>query len=376
MGVVYRYFSTSSAGDGDGTSWANRAALFSGGNWSNIITGFDFTSDSLECRIGPGTYTCTQTFQHSLFSTPPTIHRPVVLVGCDNGGAVLGAPDWTSDQPVWDTSNLPHINTTQSISHATSQFHHLKITSTASLFILDTQVLNWCYIIGTNNEIYSLVGWGTIPRITNCCLLATGTGDIDRIIGGGGSSLSNVRIEATSAGPGRRLGIENFGHLMAMDRVTISGIGIKTGIFVRTTRFAHISRSMIYGLSGPAIWIEDHTEFAPEWQNAFSFIDGCVLVQCDQGVRIGEYQIGWTLNTRLRDNINGNLTGDGFHQSSVSNNLAAGTDDDELVDVAGGDFRIKYGSALWGKGFGVSDEPAPSSGGGFVGQPNMRGGFQ
>ncbi len=88
MATVTRYFSTAGAGTADGTSWANRAALFSGGAWSTVITGFNFTgSDSLECRIGPGSYTITASLASGLFANAPTVSNPLILQGCDSSGS-------------------------------------------------------------------------------------------------------------------------------------------------------------------------------------------------------------------------------------------------------------------------------------------------
>ena len=71
MAIVTRYFSTASAGAGDGTTWANRAILFTGGAWSTVITGFAFNgSDSMVARIGPGTYTVTVGMASGLFANP------------------------------------------------------------------------------------------------------------------------------------------------------------------------------------------------------------------------------------------------------------------------------------------------------------------
>jgi hypothetical protein len=41
---------------------------------------------------------------------------------------------------------------------------------------------------------------------------------------------------------------------------------------------------------------------------------------------------------------------------------AAGSDADEFVDAANGDYRIKNTSVYWGRGIGAGDEPASSGG--------------
>jgi hypothetical protein len=45
----------------------------------------------------------------------------------------------------------------------------------------------------------------------------------------------------------------------------------------------------------------------------------------------------------------------------VNNYTAAGTDTDEFVDAPAGDYRIKLGSAYWGKNIGAGDQPSSGS---------------
>jgi len=96
-----------------------------------------------------------------------------------------------------------------------------------------------------------------------------------------------------------------------------------------------------------------------------SQVTGCVVVNC------GGYGIAATAdlcnaliaNNRLRNNTSGNFNGFGNYPTD-SNNTSSGTNADEFVDAAGGDYRIKNTSSLWGKGYGAGDEPAAGGGGG------------
>ena len=118
MSIIVRYFSTSSAGAGDGTSWANRAALFTGGAWSTVITGFAFNgSDSMEARVGPGTYSITVALASGSFANPPTVTNPLIIHGADSSGNLLSPPDpdWTSNMADWDASSLPILDTSSNI---------------------------------------------------------------------------------------------------------------------------------------------------------------------------------------------------------------------------------------------------------------------
>jgi hypothetical protein len=62
--------------------------------------------------------------------------------------------------------------------------------------------------------------------------------------------------------------------------------------------------------------------------------------------------------------VSGHINGPANYPLTLGNDTSAGTDADEFVDAAGGDYRVKYGSTIWGKGYGVSDEPNPGGGGG------------
>src|SRR5689334_12015839 len=102
MAITTRYFSTTGAGAADGTTWADRAALFSAGNWSTVITGFNFAgTDSMVARVGPGNYTCSQSLASGLFANPPTIANPLILHACDSSGNLIDppSPTWTADLP-------------------------------------------------------------------------------------------------------------------------------------------------------------------------------------------------------------------------------------------------------------------------------------
>ncbi len=63
-------------------------------------------------------------------------------------------------------------------------------------------------------------------------------------------------------------------------------------------------------------------------------------------------------NNRLRDNAIGNLNSFANYPTTLNNLTTSSDDATEFVNVAGGDYRIKASSAIWGKGYGVSDEPA------------------
>lgn len=69
---------------------------------------------------------------------------------------------------------------------------------------------------------------------------------------------------------------------------------------------------------------------------------------------------------RARNNTAGDFTNFGNYPIDFDNYTTAGTDANEYVDATNLNFQIKYGSAVWGKGYGVSDQIP--TGGGLVGR--------
>ena len=64
-------------------------------------------------------------------------------------------------------------------------------------------------------------------------------------------------------------------------------------------------------------------------------------------------------DNRLRDNTSGNINGLGNYPTGLNNYTTDSDDATEYVNTATGDYRIKYGCAIWGQGYGAGDEPAP-----------------
>ena len=214
MAIVTRYFSTTGAGAADGTSWANRAALFSAGNWSTVVTGFNFAgSDSLLCLIGPGTYSCGQQLQTSTFTNAPTAANNLFLHGCDSSGAALtpSNPGWTADTPVdWETG-LPVIDQTANV--ATLSFSAdlctarlIKFTSSArTTGVVVAANLDWCVVVNSTSNTSAAGASGF--SIRNSSVEMAGTA-FDYAINPGNNLLTNVRVRATgSASSGNRRGI-------------------------------------------------------------------------------------------------------------------------------------------------------------------------
>lgn len=103
---------------------------------------------------------------------------------------------------------------------------------------------------------------------------------------------------------------------------------------------------------------------------------GCYIANSTTSGISGNSQAYVTsFQNRLRDNgTSGNWTAlAGNSLTNENDNINYTTDSDdasELVNVAGGDYRIKNTATIWGMGFGVSEQPAASTAGGsfvFIG---------
>lgn len=368
MGVVTRYFSTTANGSGDGTSWANRAALFNGSNqWSSVILNFDFSgSDSLVARIGPGSYTCGQTLAGATFTTTsPNGAKVLSLVACDSNGDILSPPNptWCSAQPAWDSSNMPLITASSNVRMVDNPSTRINmisflvpssITHTAGL--CGGGIYSWC-IFENNRSATGTLGLTSTntPSFINCVVKMTGTSfSYAANIANANSIYQNVRIECNkSASSGNRDAILRSGNSMAvLERVTVYG-SVTNGINHTTNGTAAqlwLRNCVFYGCDASGARIGSTTI-----QTLMANIDGCIFVNNGTyGLEAVNERV-LVLNSRFRNN--------GTADRSATNidllycETGAGTDADEFVNAAGGDLRIKNTSDLWGRNIGAGDEP-------------------
>jgi hypothetical protein len=374
MAVVTRYFSTTSAGAGDGTTWADRAALFSSGDWPTVITGFDFSgSDSLVCRIGPGSYTCGQALATGLFANPPVLLRPLVLHAAQDGGDLWVPPDpgWVSSQPTWSETGMPVIATTTNISTTTLvplAIRGLKFTASdrSGVMVDGPNNADWC-VFENSTDSTSNIPFSVGNCATNC--VGRAFGDRYAVIVQSGTSrlCDNIRCVGIPTGSsGTRIGFGigtlNTSASINASRITVIDNDNGPGISLPNTSAA--ARVLLANclVAGATTGIFMPGNSAP---TQTSQVTGCVVVKCSA------YGIAATANlcnalianNRLRNNTSGNFNGFGNYPTD-NNDTSSGTDADEFVDSAGGDYRIKNTSDLWGKGYGAGDEPAAGGGGG------------
>jgi hypothetical protein len=369
MAIVTRYFSTTGAGAADGTSWANRAALFSAGNWSSVITGFNFAgSDSLTCLIEGGlSYTCSQTLNTTTITTDPTAQNQLLLRACDSSGTPWTPPDpdWTSDQPPWSTSGMPTIATTTDV--ATISLYYCRAygivftaTATTSVFMIqDILAMEWCVVRSSSTA--SMMGGMVSRTIQNCFLEYTGTIFNKAYVAAGNDMLVNVRFKGVGGGSGGRIAIGGPDNdATSLDIVGCTIVNFDTGVDISdglTNQAVRMSRSVIYGCSGTGF---DASATASQFR-MFSVL-GCVIVGNTGSGIDARSSLPNVTNCRLRDNTAGNFTNFANFATDINNVTSAGTDGDEFVDAAGGDYRIKNSSSIWGRNVGVSDQP-PTGGG-------------
>ncbi len=379
MAITTRYFSTTGNGGADGTTWADRAALFSAGNWSTVITGHDFSTNSLKCLIGPGNYTCSQGLTNTVITTDPSIALPLLLCGCDSSGAILAVPDpdWTSDQPAWDDSTLPVIATTTNIATLTvagSAAMLLKFTASGRNggVITGTQSLLWC-VVENSTANANASATTTVVNPFGCVLTCSGS-SYDFVMSVGGNA-ENCRIEGnSSASSGNRRGVVSAGTATHLTRCTVVN-NVGEGVLCTSASAAQsmrlyrcvIANNGSTGIKGTSTGSQS-TTFETH---------GCMVTGNVVGIDGVSDGARWIVScNRLRDNTT-NIQGIGNYPTDLDNYTTDSDDSTEYVAAgADGDFRIKNtASSIWGKGYGVSDEPSAGGGGGLIRHPGMSGGL-
>ncbi|MFO0919690.1 MAG: right-handed parallel beta-helix repeat-containing protein [Planctomycetaceae bacterium] len=368
MALVVRYFSTTSAGAADGTSWANRAALLSTGAFSTIITGFAFNgTDSLLVVIGPGTYTVTTGLTTGSFSNAPTAANPLIFHGCDSSGVLLTPPDpnWSSDQPAWDVSGMPVIATTSNIATltgSTTAWHARFINFTGSgrngALVTNLATLDWCSLENSTANSSAGCSSGTV-RLSNCLLACSGS-SYQYIVTGVINAIDNCRFTGAAGSSGNRdaVSASNTTAGMQFTRNTITGCGGR-GWYNNAANagvMSYLINNTILNCGSTGIELPStasQTNFLTIFHN---YIANCAAY----GINAQSAANVMCFQNRLRDNASGNLNGLG--NFPTSENYTTDSDDaTELYNAATGDYRIKSTAAIWGSGYGVSEAPAPNA---------------
>ncbi len=363
MSLVPIYFSTSAAGAGDGTSWANRSLLLSGGSWSTNLTGKAFNgSDAYEAFVGPGTYTCSTSLSSALFTNAPSAANTLTFRACDSSGVALAVPQpgWTSDQPVtWDT-NLPVIATTTNISTinlANCAAILMKFTSsgtTTNATIASAVFLDWCIVdhSGSNTSAIGLANFVLFAR--NCYVKMSGS-SFRCALQWAGDAPTNCRMQNTGGGgTGNRHGVEFTGtaNPTPLNRCTVFGFtgdAIGTSSATAGHRYA-VHRCTLVNCTGTGAKLNSTAS-----QTAHHVLESNMITGCGVGIDGQSAARAYAFHNRLRDNAGGNIIG--MNNFPTDENYETDSDDaTEYVDATNFDFRIRIGAAIYGQGFGVSDQ--------------------
>jgi hypothetical protein len=264
-----------------------------------------------------------------------------------------------SAQPAWDDSGLPVIATASNIDTiglSTVLVRLIKFTaSDRAGRILFSPSLFWVVVINTtsNNAARATLQCPTY----NCVLKCSGTA-FDYIGNAANRGFHNVRIEGNpSASSGSRVGFtfSNVCHHSFITAVGCPGAGISSAL--TTAGWVSELSRFVSANNGAGVLIASTAS-----QTSTHHITGGVVVN-NAGYGIdGGAGNNAVDGCRLRDNTSGNFTNMGNWPTTFDNLTSAGTDANEFVNVATGDYRIKATSALWGKGYGAGDEiPTPAA---------------
>lgn len=371
MAIVRRYFSTSGAGAADGTTWADRAPFLSAGVISTIIRGFDFTSDSLEVYIGPGTYNITTVIATFTGAAAPSVFNPCWFIACDSSGNKWEPPDpdWVSAQPMWDDSTMPvwTNGTNQFLNNSACGVYGLKMVGSHLGTVLSAHLAsNWCYVENTVSHGNSVaIGTGFVENVVACC---SGT-LYNAVTNASPSEFNNVRLIGNiSATSGNRNGwaSANNAAYYFKNVTVINNAGIPLYASAVTSLVSLYMKNIL-------VWNSTATAGAciscAGTRTNVGFVRNALIVRATTyGIDVTGTTRHVFLNNAFRDCSSGNVNGGGNHP--LNDTTITESDADLFVDSANLDLRIKNTSAYWGRNLGAGDQPA--AGGGSAGFPLSR----
>lgn len=361
MAIITRYFSTTSAGAADGTTWADRAALFTAGVWSPVLITFAFNgTDSLNCLLGPGTYSCGASLASGLFANPPSNANPLMFSGCNSSGTLLTIPDpdWVSNQPAWDDSTLPVIATTTNIitiNLANCNLFLIKLTATGSTtsgsVVSAVASMDWC--VGTNSGSNTASGVvGAVNRSSNSVFTHTATSYSHVMSGTTVPAFVNCRFEGVTGSSGNRRGVQcsaNSLNLVGCTIVNNGGEGVM-GSGAGAEVAMHLYQCTIANNGATGVKTNATAAQTGTWVVERCMITGNGTAGID-GQSAGRVV---ARANRLRDNTT-DITGLGNYPVDLDNYTTDSDDASEYVSTgANGDFRIKTGAAIETMGFGAN----------------------
>lgn len=367
MAIVSRFFSPSGSGNADGTTVANAAPLFPNDVVNPILTSFAYAADALECRILPGSYTYSGRFDASIFTNNPSVTSPLRLQGSQAIGEPIQAPPgWCSAEPAAWTASLPTItfsSSTFSFALANTLLRSIGIVfNSRNQYAIQTAgQIDWCRL--ENSASGSSVGVANVAsmEIFNSTLVCTGSQYASVLQLGGNTNFSNLRIVGNpSASSGSGITCANATQMKTLTRCVVLNnpdIGVN-GQSTQTTHGLILSQCIIANNGGSGL----RGNSIAGQSNPHSIRNSIIVNNGGFGIDGQSANLRMS-GSRLRNNSNGNFTSTGNSKLDLNMFLAVGTDADEFVDIASGDYRIKNTSTLWGLNIGAGDAPASGGGG-------------
>lgn len=367
MAIVTRYFSTAAAGSGDGTSWANRALLFSSGNWSSVVTGFTFSgSDTLVGVFGPGSYTSSQTLASGLFSAAPSTTNRLFFRPCDSSGnLVRPASGYKSDSGAITTTDMPFISHSggRCINLANVAITGLRIEGSANdAVVAQLLSIDNCYIASTGSGSSTSAAF-RVYSIKNSHLYCSGTSYSSVVLCDENIPLSvtNTRVQGVigTASNRRGISIDAFAPSLYVTDSAILTVG-GVGIYAAGQQAGdNIINNIVYGCGSHGIQVVRSTTSA----TGAAHVTGNVVVG-NGGYGLNQSSSVGMLahNNRLRDNASGNFNGFGNYPTDLDNYTTDADDAADFVNSGAGNYQIKSTAGFVNRNIGVSQEVAASGG--------------
>jgi hypothetical protein len=353
MAVVTLYFGPSVSGTGDGTTWGDRAQLLPSGAWNTLISGHNWNGpDSLRCVIETGTYSVPAL----TFSTgAPTINNRFSLhAGTSSGLWQPPSSTWNCCQPMWDNTGMVTLTTTATniVTSRHADIYGMRLLQTGSNNItVQNLSANWCEFNSSSSGGSSYAAYGN--ELTNCVLRHTATTYSALAYVDSPYTVNNVRFEGSNTGTGTRGGIF-FGTNVRFSNLCFikCAVGITPGSL--TTTFAGTSRcTFVDCTTGILDRATTSTLNATYLRNLFH--------NCTTGISLTDATKCRPVIDNVFNSCGTNVSNSGNWDVANLNALTSLAASDLFVDPTNGDYRIKYGSAHWGKGVGAGDGPIPPS---------------
>jgi len=364
MALTELWFGPTAAGAGDGTSYADRADLFSSGNWASEITGHDFSANGLICYIGPGTYSQGQVLQSSILTSYSGGANPIILWGCDSSGDPLEFDDgWQSAEShaTWEAS-LPDIvlstGNGMNLNYITVRGIKWQTAATSSVLVFDgnNNIFERCSFVSNYNNSGAYLMAISTGVWRDCVFSTAGTSWSHFLAPVRFSSVDNCRFIGATGGSGTRnaISVGTSDSHMTIQRCTFidfpgAGIAVNNsstgqqGVFARNT---FDGCGIGVALSATASQLRQYHVNGNMITNSGTYGIDAKSLNCI------------ATRNRISNSGTGDFTSFGNYPTDIDNEVSAGSDGDEYVNAGSNDFRIKDGSAIHGMGYGAGDEPA------------------